>query len=108
MLRGITRNGFGGLALLLAIVLLAAGPASAAGFSIFEAGSRATGMGGAFVGVADDQSAMFYNPAGLGEQAEKGKLKAMVGVTLIMPELQARPRAPTPTRARATRPSRSR
>jgi long-chain fatty acid transport protein len=81
-----SRKGLGGLALLLAIVLIAAGPASAAGFSIFEAGSRATGMGGAFVGVANDQSAMFYNPAGLGEQAEKGKLKAMVGVTLIMPD----------------------
>ena len=85
MLRGISRNGFGGLALLLATVLFAAGPASAAGFSIFEAGSRATGMGGAFVAVADDPSAMFYNPAGLGEQAEKGKLKVMVGVTLIIP-----------------------
>ena len=86
MLRGISRNGFGGLALLLAIALFAAGPASAAGFAIFEAGSRATGMGGAFVGVANDQSAMFYNPAGLGEQAEQGKLKVMVGVTLIKPD----------------------
>lgn len=85
VLRGISRNGFGGLALLLATVLIAAGPASAAGFSIFEAGSRATGQGGAFVATADDLSAMFYNPAGLGFQAEKGKLKSMVGVTLIIP-----------------------
>lgn len=86
MLRGNSRTGLGGLSLLLAAALFAAGPASAAGFSIFEAGSRATGMGGAFVGVANDQSAMFYNPAGLGEQAEKGKLKAMVGVTFIIPD----------------------
>lgn len=85
MLRGSARIRLGGLSLLLVTALVAAGPASAAGFSIFEAGSRATGMGGAFVAVADDQSAMFYNPAGLAEQAEKGKLKAMVGVTLIVP-----------------------
>ncbi len=35
------------------------------GFSLFEAGSRAVGMGEAFVAVANDLSAMFYNPAGL-------------------------------------------
>ncbi len=29
-------------------------------------GARATGMGGAFVSVADDPSALFWNPAGLG------------------------------------------
>src|SRR5919206_1344466 len=29
------------------------------------AGARATGMGGAFVAVADDASAVFWNPAGL-------------------------------------------
>jgi len=29
-------------------------------------GARATGMGGAFVGIADDPSALFWNPAGLG------------------------------------------
>ncbi len=85
MLRGSDRYRAGGLALLLAISLVAAGPASAAGFSIFEAGSRATAMGGAFVAHADDLSAMFYNPAGLGNQAKKGELKAMAGVTLIVP-----------------------
>ncbi len=30
-------------------------------------GARATGMGGAFVGVADDYSAMYWNPAGMGQ-----------------------------------------
>ena len=85
MLRDYSRSGLGALALLLAAALLAAGPAPAAGFSIFEAGSRATAMGGAFVAQADDLSAMFYNPAGLAQMAEKGKLKTMVGVTLIRP-----------------------
>ncbi len=30
-------------------------------------GARAMGMGGAFVGVADDYSAMYWNPAGMGQ-----------------------------------------
>lgn len=34
---------------------------------IFPPGARATGMGEAFTGVADDASATFYNPAGLGQ-----------------------------------------
>lgn len=85
MLRGYSRYGLGGLSLLLAAALLVAGPATAAGFSIFEAGSRSTAMGGAFVAQADDLSAMFYNPAGLAEFTEKGKLKTMMGVTLIIP-----------------------
>jgi hypothetical protein len=37
-----------------------------AGAQTFEAvGTRAAGMGGAFVGVADDASAVYWNPAGL-------------------------------------------
>jgi long-chain fatty acid transport protein len=50
----------------IGIVLLAlAGPAWAGGFSIYEAGARATGLGCAFTATADDGSAMFYNIAGL-------------------------------------------
>ncbi len=85
MLTRISRTGLGGLAGLLVLTLAVAAPASAAGFSIFEAGSRSTAMGGAFVAHADDLSAMFYNPAGLAKQTQKGKLKAMAGVTLIVP-----------------------
>jgi hypothetical protein len=38
-------------------------PASAQSFEVL--GTRAAGMGGAFVGVADDASAVYWNPAGL-------------------------------------------
>ena len=37
-------------------------------FSIAELGVRAAGMGTAFIGVADDGSALFYNPAGIAFQ----------------------------------------
>jgi long-chain fatty acid transport protein len=33
--------------------------------SFAAVGTRAAGMGGAFVGVADDASAIYWNPAGL-------------------------------------------
>ena len=52
---------------ILALVL-AAGPAAGAGFSIFEQGSKAMGTGGAFTALADDGSAMFHNAAGLAFQ----------------------------------------
>src|SRR5215813_2504455 len=45
------------------VCLLAATPAAA---QIYESvGIRATGMGGAFVAVADDSTATWWNPAGL-------------------------------------------
>src|SRR6188474_227508 len=40
-------------------------PAAARGQSLDTVGTRAQGMGGAFVGVADDASAVYWNPAGL-------------------------------------------
>jgi hypothetical protein len=50
------------LTLLVAISLLAVAiPARAQG----PLGNRANGMGGAFVGVADDATAVYWNPAGL-------------------------------------------
>jgi long-chain fatty acid transport protein len=53
-----------------------------AGFALFEHGNRAMGMGGAFTAVADDPSAIFWNPAGLAFQADKGT-QIMGGVTFI-------------------------
>lgn len=77
-----------------AVTAATAGRVDAAGFSIFEQGSRATGMGGAFVAVADDGSAMFYNPAGLAKQT-KG-FGVMAGMTLIIPDAEMTGLAPYP------------
>ena len=52
-----------GAVLALIISLLTPVPASAQTFETF--GTRAAGMGGAFVAVADDASAVYWNPAGL-------------------------------------------
>ena len=41
----------------------ATSPVSAQSFEVL--GTRAAGMGGAFVGVADDATAVYWNPAGL-------------------------------------------
>ena len=38
---------------------------TAAGFLVIDVGARAVGMGGAFVSLADDATAMFWNPAGI-------------------------------------------
>jgi long-chain fatty acid transport protein len=48
--------------------MLAAGAAYGSGFSIYEAGSKATALGCAFTATADDGSAIFYNAAGLSFQ----------------------------------------
>jgi long-chain fatty acid transport protein len=45
--------------------LLAAGPAFGAGFGIFEQGSKAMGMAGAFTAQADDPSLLWHNAGGL-------------------------------------------
>ena len=53
----------------LAILLfLAASPAFPSGFQLNTQGARAMGMGLAFTAVADDPSAIYFNPAGLGWQ----------------------------------------
>lgn len=65
-------RGLGALSLLVAAFMAAgAHPARAQelNYQTFLVGERALGMGGAFTGLADDPSASFYNPAGLGQLA---------------------------------------
>jgi len=56
-----------GVRIALGLGLLVLAPAVAlAGFLAMEEGARATAMGGAFIGVSDDATAVFWNPAGYG------------------------------------------
>jgi hypothetical protein len=47
------------------LTLATGAPAAVSAQSFAALGTRATGMGGAFVGVADDATAIYWNPAGL-------------------------------------------
>ncbi|HEX4965637.1 MAG TPA: outer membrane protein transport protein [Thermoanaerobaculia bacterium] len=68
------------LGAVVALGALAAVPMHAAGFGIFEQGTKATGMGGAFTAQADDPSALFYNAGGL---AFVTKIDGSIGFTYI-------------------------
>lgn len=64
------------------VVLAVPGLSWGAGFALFEHGNRGMAMGGAFTAVADDPSALFWNPAGIVFQQDKG-VQLMAGFTLI-------------------------
>lgn len=65
-----------------AVLVLAPSLTWGAGFALFEHGNRAMAMGGAFTAVADDPSALYWNPAGVAFQNDKG-MQVMNGFTLI-------------------------
>lgn len=65
---------------LAVLAFLVAPPASPSGFQIMTQSARAMGMGLAFTAVADDPSAIFYNPAGLGWQKH---FEAEIGSSFI-------------------------
>jgi len=73
--------------LVVALLLLpaAAGYVSAAGFNLPEQSAAALGMSAAFVGQADDASAVWYNPAAI-TRFEGTKLAA--GVIAIAPDMK--------------------
>jgi hypothetical protein len=50
---------------LFPVLLLLASPASIGAQTFGDIGTRAEGMGTAFVAVADDASAVYWNPAGI-------------------------------------------
>lgn len=59
------------LAFAIAGLIVVSPAAHAAGFGIFEQGTKAMGMAGAFTAQADDPSAMFHNAGGLAFQKER-------------------------------------
>lgn len=68
------------LALVAAVLVLGSGTALGAGFSIYEANSKATALGCAFSATADDGSAVFYNVAGLSFQVGQKAEANVVGI----------------------------
>jgi len=63
-----------------AALFVGTAPAGAAGFGLFEAGSKAMGLAGAFTAQADDGSALWHNVGGLAFTSER---QFMVGATYI-------------------------
>ncbi len=69
-------------AAVVALLVVATSLSLAGGYQVNEHGARAMGMGGAFVALASDASAVFFNPAGLAYQSG---INVLVGGTAIMP-----------------------
>jgi long-chain fatty acid transport protein len=69
-------------AFLSTLALFAAPAVFAAGFGLYEGGSRGNALGG-LTAQADDASAIFYNPAGITQLEGR---HVMIGATLIRPE----------------------
>jgi long-chain fatty acid transport protein len=68
---------------LVALMIFAFSPsAHGSGFLIYEHGAVAMAMGGAFIGLANDATAIFHNPAGI---AFLEGTQVSAGVTLIFP-----------------------
>ena len=67
----------------VAMLMLAAGPAMAGAFRIPEASATAMGQGNAFVGQADEPSAVHYNPAAITGLED---IQIQVGMIQITPE----------------------
>ncbi|MFA7288406.1 MAG: outer membrane protein transport protein [Melioribacteraceae bacterium] len=70
------------LTVIAVIAMLCSAKVFAGGFQINEHGARAMSMAGAFTALANDPSAIYYNPAGL---TQLTGTHFMAGVTLIAP-----------------------
>lgn len=81
----------------IALLLVLPTASHAGGFALNEYAARANAMGGAVIALADDASAVAYNPAGITQL--KGT-QTMVGFTVIVPkaEVTAGNQATTTTR----------
>jgi long-chain fatty acid transport protein len=83
-------------ATLLALAGVAGQPAAGAGFGIFEQGTRAMGMAGAFTAQANDPSALFHNPAGIAFQDERDFLVGFTWITSTESDFQGAAPFPGP------------
>ena len=88
---------FAACARAIALLLLLPNISHAGGFALNEWGARANAMGGAMIGLADDASAVAYNPAGI---TQLQGTQTMIGATAIAPkgEVTAGNQATTTTR----------
>ncbi|MDP2036266.1 MAG: outer membrane protein transport protein, partial [Ignavibacteria bacterium] len=80
--------------LLLIFLILFSNRTFGGGFQINEHGARAMGMSGAFTGLANDPSALFFNGAGI---TQLSGTRLMLGVTLISPTAGFRGPSPSIT-----------
>ena len=78
---------------LAGLLLVASVPAQASGFLIFEQGTKAMGMAGAFTAQADDPSALFHNAGGI---AFQNKRDFYLGGTLVTGQADFTGAAPFP------------
>ncbi len=82
------------LALTVVVAFSVSPFAQGAGFLVYEHGAAAMAMGGAFVGLANDPSAVFHNPAGI---AFLDGTQISAGITLITADASVRlPNWPDP------------
>ncbi len=75
-------------------ILFATTQLFASGFQINEHSARAMALGGAFTGLANDPSAVYFNPAGI---TQLSGTHLMAGVTLIVPKSTFRGPSPAIT-----------
>ena len=79
---------------LFAVGLLFVGStAFAAGYAVWEMGTRSSALGGVMTATANDPTAIFYNPAGL---ARLGGMQMTVDLTVINPNTEFSGVAPDP------------
>lgn len=71
----------------LSLLLLVPTITHAGGFALYEYGARANAMGGANIALADDASAVAYNPAGI---TQLPGTHVMIGMTAIAPTADVR------------------
>ncbi len=76
-----------GLFVFLSVILFSLNSSWSSGFAVSSIGFKATGMGGAFRGLADDWSASFWNPAGLAT-LENSELNASLFILSPRPSYQ--------------------